>query len=100
VNFACPENSSSCAHRILEPLARRAYRRAITDDDMQPLLDFFERGRAKGSPDRGFQMALRRMLASPSFLFRAETSPVNPPPGALHAIDPVALASRLSFFIW
>ncbi|MBV9508001.1 MAG: DUF1592 domain-containing protein [Acidobacteriia bacterium] len=100
VNFACPENAASCARQALEPLARRAYRRAVTQDDMRPLLEFFERGSAKAGTGRGFQMALRRLLASPSFLFRAETSPANLPPGTLHAINPVELASRLSFFLW
>ncbi len=100
VNFNCSLKTSSCVREILEPLARRAYRRPITEEDMRPLIEFYERGRAKGGPDRGFQMALRRILASPSFLFRAETSPEHLPPGTLHTLDPVELASRLSFFLW
>jgi Protein of unknown function (DUF1592)/Protein of unknown function (DUF1588)/Protein of unknown function (DUF1587)/Protein of unknown function (DUF1595)/Protein of unknown function (DUF1585) len=100
LNFTCPQGVSSCAREILEPLARRAYRRPITAEDLRPLLAFYERGRAQGGPDRGFQMALRRILASPSFLFRAETSPEHLPPNALYDLNPVELASRLSFFLW
>ena len=100
LKFDCPDGSSSCARRVLESLARRAYRRPVTEADMRPLLDFFERGRAKGTSERGFQMALRRILASPSFLFRAETSSGDLAPGALHPVSPVDLASRLSFFLW
>ena len=99
VNFHCAE-PASCAREVLEPIARHAYRRPVTEDDMRPLLEFFERGRAQGSPDRGFQMALRRILASPYFLFRAETSPSEVRAGTLHSINPVELASRLSFFLW
>jgi hypothetical protein len=100
LNFSCAQDTPSCVREVLEPLARRAYRRPITEEDMRPLIEFYEQGRAKGGPDRGFQMALRRILASPSFLFRAEASPEHLPPGSLHPLDPVELASRLSFFLW
>lgn len=84
----------------LEVLARRAYRRPVSDADLKPLREFYQKGFAKRGVDGGMQMALRRMLASPSFVFRAETSPDNVKPGALHRIDPVEMASRLSFFLW
>ena len=93
-------DEARCARQILEPLARRAYRRPVSDADMRPLLDFFARGRAKRDFESGIQFALRRMLASPDFVFRAETSPDNIKPGTLHPIDPIELASRLSFFLW
>ncbi len=94
------EDSGSCVRQVLRRIARRAYRRPVTDDDLRPLVEFYDRGRAKGGPERGYQMALRRILASPSFLFRVETSPENLPAGTVHPIDPVDLASRLSFFLW
>lgn len=84
----------------LEVLARRAYRRPVTEADLKPLREFYQKGFAKRGVDGGMQMALRRILASPSFVFRAETSPDNVKPGALHRIDPVEMASRLSFFLW
>ncbi len=93
-------DETPCARRILEPLARRAYRRPVSDADMRPLLDFYAKGRAKRDFDSGIQLALRRMLASPDFVFRAETSPDSVKPGALHPIEPIELASRLSFFLW
>ncbi|MGH9645611.1 MAG: DUF1592 domain-containing protein, partial [Bryobacteraceae bacterium] len=102
--FTCrpvrPADEARCARQILEPLARRAYRRPVSDADMRPLLDFFAKGRAKRDFESGIQFALRRMLASPDFVFRAETSPDNVKPGALHPIEPIELASRLSFFLW
>lgn len=94
------QDTESCARQVLQRLARHAYRRPVTGEDMRPLMQFYERGEAKGGPERGYQMALRRILASPSFLFRAETSPANLPAGAVHPVDPVELASRLSFFLW
>ncbi len=93
-------DEARCARQILEPLARSAYRRPVSDADMRPLLDFFAKGRAKRDFESGIQFALRRMLASPDFIFRAETSPDNIKPGTLHPSEPIELASRLSFFLW
>ena len=59
-------------HRILSSLARRAYRRPVTDVDLRDLLPFFQQGRAAGSFDLGIQKALERMLVSSQFLFRIE----------------------------
>ena len=93
-------DSMPCVRKVLARIMRHAYRRPVTDEDMRPVLEFFDRGRAKGGIDRGYQMALRRILVSPSFIFRAETSSDSLPPGTVHPIDPVELASRLSFFLW
>ena len=100
LQMACAAEATACVRGFLEGLARRAYRRPVTEADMGPLMEFYERGRVKRGADGGVQMALRRMLDSPSFLFRAETSLAKVAPGALHAIDGVELASRLSFFLW
>ena len=96
----CAADAAPCVRQYLETLARRAYRRAVTDEDLRPLIEFYDRGKAIRGAEGGLQMALRRMLASPAFIFRAETSPVKLKPGALHPIDPVEFASRLSFFLW
>ena len=90
---------ASCARTILTALARRAYRRPVTADDLDPLMELYEAARAEGSTfDAGIEQALRLVLASPKFLFRVET-----PPAAAGGVAPVSdleLASRLSFFLW
>ena len=92
---AASADETRCARQILEPLARRAYRRPVTDADMRPLLEFFEQGRAKRDFESGIQFGLRRMLASPAFVFRAETSPDSVKPGALasHRADGTGFAA-------
>ncbi|MET0292216.1 MAG: DUF1592 domain-containing protein [Steroidobacteraceae bacterium] len=90
----------ACARKILGGLATRAFRRPLTDADMAPLLEFYERGRAKGSFETGIQMGLRRILASPTFVFRPEADPDDLAPGAVHRVSDLELASRLSFFLW
>jgi len=102
--FVCrPTNVASeepCARRIVSTLARRAYRRPVTDRDLAPLLEFYRDGRKKGSFDSGIQLALRRLLASPTFIFRVEEDPAGLASGMPYRVSDVELASRLSFFLW
>ena len=89
-----------CARTILTDLARRAYRRPVSDADVTPLLAFFNDNRAGGGFEAGIEIALRRLLVSPEFLFRIESAPRNLAPGSNHRITDLELASRLSFFLW
>jgi mono/diheme cytochrome c family protein len=105
--FTCrPESARSareetaCATTILSTLARRAYRRNVTADDVQTLLGFFDRARAEGGFDEGIRASLERLLVSPDFLFRIEADPRPVAPGAAYRVPDVELASRLSFFLW
>jgi hypothetical protein len=97
---AAPADELSCARKIIATLARRAYRRPVTDADVRPLLTFYRAGRESGNFDRGIEMALRRILADPNFVFRFERDPANTPPGAAYRVSNLELASRLSFFLW
>jgi mono/diheme cytochrome c family protein len=97
-------NDEHCAKRIISALARRAYRRPVTDADIQaPMASFRDGARQGGTQgfEAGIELALRSILVSPNFLFRFET----PPPAASAAAKPyqisdLDLASRLSFFLW
>ena len=89
----------ACATKIISTLARRAYRRPVTTVDTARLMTFYRAGRAKGSFDTGIQMALRRLLASPTFVFRVEEDRTGKP-GTPQRISDIELASRLSFFLW
>jgi Protein of unknown function (DUF1592)/Protein of unknown function (DUF1588)/Protein of unknown function (DUF1585)/Protein of unknown function (DUF1595)/Protein of unknown function (DUF1587)/Cytochrome C oxidase, cbb3-type, subunit III len=91
---------TACATKILSRLAQRAYRRPATEDDVETLLSFYQRGRAAGSFDDGIRAALERVLVSPDFLFRVETDPAGAAPGSVYRVSDVELASRLSFFLW
>jgi len=101
--FVCqPANQADevpCATKILSTLARRAYRRAASGDDVQTLLTFYKRARVNGFDD-GIRSALERVLVSPDFLFRIEADPAGAAPGTVYRISDVELASRLSFALW
>ena len=102
--FVCrPADSGDaepCAKKILSTLARRAYRRPVTDEDVQPLLSLYKAGQSKGGFEAGIRMALQGMLVSPGFLFRVERDPANVAPGNAYGISDLELASRSSFFLW
>ena len=102
--FTCRPGAASaagpCAREILSTLARRAYRRPVTAADLDVLLPFYEEGRAEGGFERGVQRALERLLVSPEFLYRIERDPEDAEPGAPYRVGGLALASRLSFFLW
>jgi hypothetical protein len=89
-----------CATEILSGLARRAFRRQPTEQDIATLLSFYDTGSARAGFDAGIQSALRVILTSPRFLFRDEPDPAGAAPGSLYALDDSALASRLAFFLW
>jgi hypothetical protein len=116
-NAAKPENSASirkvyscrpansdeeraCAREILMKLAKLAYRRPVSEDDMTPLMAFFEQGLGQGTFEEGIELAVARMLASPKFLVRLETQPEELAVGEVYRISDLELASRLSFFLW
>ena len=90
----------ACAEEILRTLARRAYRRPATPADLETLLRFYAEGRAAGGFEAGIEMALRRLLVSPEFLFRIERDPQQADPGGAYLVSGLELASRLSFFLW
>ena len=97
---ATSQEEEPCARTILAAIGRRAFRRPVTDADLNPLLTFYRSGRAEGNFDFGIEKALRAILISPDFLFRVEQDPPSAAPGAVYRIGDFELASRLSFFLW
>src|SRR5262245_20590492 len=113
-------SEGGCAKQILTTIARRAYRRPPTAQDLATLMTFFDEGRKGATFDDGVEYALRFLLASPQFLVRAEREPASAEgsgearrsapgaqrrpaavrPGQPYHINDLELASRLSFFLW
>ncbi|HYR84601.1 MAG TPA: DUF1592 domain-containing protein [Terriglobia bacterium] len=97
---ASPSDENACAKTILSTLARRAYRRPVSDLDLQAQLGFYRDGRAEGGFETGIETAIRAILVNPGFLFRVGKSPSNVLPDTAYRISDLDLASRLSFFLW
>jgi mono/diheme cytochrome c family protein len=88
-----------CASRIFSTLARRAFRRPVTDQDLEPPLAFFKSARQSADFEGAIREAIPTILASPKFLYRVERTPANLASGSTHRISDLELASRLSFFL-
>jgi hypothetical protein len=102
--FVCTPNAATleepCARKILSALATRAYRRPVSGEDVNTLVEFYRSGRAEKDFDTGIERGLERILAAPSFLFRVEAGPANAKAGSVYRLGDLDLASRLSFFLW
>jgi len=93
-------DETACANKILTILARRAYRRAVTKEDVQTLREFYKAGRDRAGFEAGIESALERVLVDPEFLFRIEHDPPAASPGTIYRLSDFELASRMSFFLW
>jgi cytochrome c5 len=98
---ASTRDEGACAHTIISTLAKHAYRRPATAADVESLTEFYLAGRSEGgSFDEGIEAALQRILADPEFIYRGEREPAGLAAGKSYRIGDLALASRLSFFLW
>ena len=102
--FVCrpagPSEETACARTILSKLARRAYRRPVTAADVDVLMDFYQEGRAAGTFDTGVELALQRILDQPVVPVPHRVRAGRGAPAGVYRISDIALASRLSFFLW
>lgn len=116
--FACRPSKASdentCAKQNLSSLARRAFRRPVTDADLQTVLTLYKEGRAERDFELGIERAVEGLLVSPEFLYRIEREPASAgstrlredasagrrDPANIYRISDLELASRLSFFLW
>ncbi|MBL9169188.1 MAG: DUF1592 domain-containing protein [Verrucomicrobiales bacterium] len=89
-----------CAQQVIANLTRRAYRRPVSDVDLAGPLEFYRQAKAVDGYEAGIEAALAAILVSPQFLFRVERDPADVAPGVAYRLSDVALASRLSFFLW
>jgi hypothetical protein len=101
--FICkPESAAAqeaCAKQIITSLAKRAYRRPVTAEDVNELMQYYTEG-ARDGFEAGIRSALTGLLASPFFLYRGERVPSGLRPGDTYGIADLELASQLSFFLW
>jgi len=103
----------ACAKEIFSTLARRAYRRPVTNDDIADIMQYYadgvkegglrspgSQGESSSSFESGVREGVTGILASPFFLYRGVRLPAGLKPGEKYAISDLELASQLSFFLW
>jgi mono/diheme cytochrome c family protein len=97
---ARPSEEETCARRIISNVATRAFRRPVTADVVESLMEFYRFGKREKDFELGIETALARVLASPQFIYRIEQQPPALATGQAYRINDLDLASRLSFFLW
>jgi hypothetical protein len=86
------------ARRVLDSLLPRAFRRPITEKEVERYLNLFDMAAKRGdSYEKSLKLALKGVLVSPSFLFLMETPPEK---GGIFRLDHYETASHLSYFLW
>jgi hypothetical protein len=117
--FLCDIHVAGCTRTIITSLARRAYRRPVTQQEIDELVAQMTRVKQRGDPpEEQLVVGIEAILVSPDFLFRIEKDhPVRTatPAAALaakpsaattptlsnsHYLSDYELASRLSYFLW
>jgi mono/diheme cytochrome c family protein len=102
--FSCRPLSAkdevACATKIVTTLSTKAYRRPVTQADVDGLMKFYLNERERAGFEQAIRTSLQAMLASPHFIFRLEEAPANVRTGQSYALNGLDLASRLSFFLW
>jgi len=102
--FVCrapdPSEETACASRIMSNLARKAFRRPVTEKDIAPLMQFYSDARKAGTFETGIESSMVAMLSSAKFLYRVEPPPADAKAGSIYRLNGIELASRLSFFLW
>ena len=87
----------AAARKIVETLATRAFRRPVETVQVNRILGLYTEAEQRGEPfERAIKFALKAILVSPSFLYRAEADH----PGEPRPVSDYELASRLSYFLW
>ncbi|HXV63356.1 MAG TPA: DUF1592 domain-containing protein [Vicinamibacteria bacterium] len=94
------EDEIPCASEIVTQLATKAYRRPVSESDVEGLMSFYQAGRDEGDFETGIRKALQAILASPHFVFRLERVRAEAAPGENTLISDLELATRLAFFLW
>jgi hypothetical protein len=90
---------AGCDRKIVANLARRAFRRDVTQSEIEPYLKLVALTRKQGgSFEDGIATAMEALLVSPDFLFRVEKDRASAK--AVEPVNQFELASRLSYFLW
>jgi hypothetical protein len=94
------------ARQIIQDFGSRAFRRPITEAELERILSFFQQlqstddnvGDVEGDDFEGaLRYAVQAILVSPHFLFKVE-EPNRP--GVVRSLNSYELASSLSYFLW
>jgi hypothetical protein len=96
-----PGEEAKVTRELLGAFASRAYRRAVSPEEVERLSKLADQARADGAPfTEAIGVGLQAALCSPHFLFRWELDPSALKPGEIRNLSEYEVASRLAYFLW
>lgn len=99
-DWTTPDLANACATKLVDGMGGRLFRRPLDAAEHDRFLANFRTWQAAVDFEGAVRLTLSAMLQSPQFLYRVEPRPADQPPGSVVAVEPYAMASRLSFFLW
>ena len=99
-DWSTPDLANACATKLVDGMGGRIFRRPLTSGEHDRFLANFRTWQTTVDFEGAARLTLSAMLQSPQFLYRVEPQTSDQAPGAVVAVEPFAMASRLSFFLW
>jgi hypothetical protein len=89
-----------CAKQFISSFGLRAFRRPLTADENTTYFNLYTAGKGTGPFSDGVELVIEGMLQSADFLYRVEATDPTAAAGAVAAVAPYEMATRLSYFLW
>lgn len=99
-DFSTPALADACARTFVTTVGGRVFRRPLLDEERDRFVERFRGWQIAVDFAGATELTLSAMLQSPQFVYRPEPAPPDAADGATVPVEPFALASRLSFFLW
>ena len=99
-DYGTPALASACGRAFIETQGARVFRRPLSSDETARFVTRFQSWQSAVDFAGAVQLTLSAMLQSPQFVYRPEPIPDGAANGAVAPLDPYAMATRLSFFLW
>jgi hypothetical protein len=90
---------TACAESFIETFGRRVFRRPLTSDERDALLQLHASESEAGFA-AGIELVLQAMLQSPHFLYRPEFGVAGDDGAEVVPLTAFEVATRLSYFLW
>ncbi len=99
-SYANEEQHEACVRSFVAREGRRLFRRPLSTNELDSWTTRFSRWQKSVDFEAAAQLTLSAMLQAPPFLYRPELVSSDVAPGRVSSVEPYAMASRLSFFLW
>jgi len=99
-DWSLPTQAATCAAQMMTLIGARIFRRPLDREEQDRFTARFAAWAAAIDFEGAVRLTLSAMLQSPQFLYRLEPAPATIAPGSIVPVEPYAMASRLSFFLW